>query len=162
MIFQGATAYSFTPLRAPMMWGLFATFSRVFWGGLDPPLTTKIGHLQGGGKNRRSLPLKNHKEFFHVGGRGLFSSDEKSFSPFGGLFSLYWGTCIWVCPHQIFAMHALANDPLFCLLYYSSIHVYSILSTPPLLILPLPLPLFVRQSLPILTTKVEGYFFVLI
>ena len=43
----------------------------------------------GGGKNRRSSsPLENHKEFLHSGGGGLFSSDEKSFSPCegGGLF----------------------------------------------------------------------------
>ena len=59
-------------------------------------------------------PQENHKEFLRVGRGGLFSSDEKSFSPIGFFFLL--GDLGLPPPrhHQISAMHALANDPLFC------------------------------------------------
>ena len=59
MIFQGATTYSFTPtLRAPMMWGLFATFFQFFFeGGLDPPSQRKMGARRGGGGQEWALAL---------------------------------------------------------------------------------------------------------
>ena len=51
-------------------------------------LINQNGRPQGGGQ-------ENHKEFLHVEGGGLFSSDEKYFSPCGrGAFFLYWESFI--------------------------------------------------------------------
>ena len=95
------------------------------------------GRRGGGGKNRHSPPPMKIIKNFSMWEGGLFSSD----------FFCLLGTFIWVCqpsrpPYQISAVHLLANALSF-VCCNAQLYMYTQLEHLPLLILPLPLPLFV-------------------